>query len=458
MIETMGTRGWGDIYRAVFENSVDAIFVTEADGGILAANPAACAMLGRSEADICALGRAGIVDPGSSELTRPQTESTTRGEVLFVRADGTRLPVEVTSALVTDDQGRAMTVLIARDLSPHVQARAQRAASEAKFHSVVKAMAEGVVFQDAEGRIVETNPAALRIEGRDSGQMLGHTSSDPGWGAVREDGSDFPGDQHPAMVTLRTGEPQSNVVMGIRRPSGERRWISINSEPLFGPEGRTPSGVVTTFHDITERKQIEVQMAEYIARLEHAVEQTLRAVANLVELRDPYTAGHEQRTATLARDIAREMGWPEARCHNVWLTALVHDVGKIAVPAQILTKPGALTDLEFELVKQHPTWGYEIFKDVDFLSSIASVIRQHHERLDGSGYPDGLRGEEILPEARVLAVADAMESRTSHRPYRPAISVDEALEQIRALRHDRYDPEVVDALTRLLVEQGYQLP
>ena len=109
-------------------------------------------------------------------------------------------------------------------------------------------------------------------------------------------------------------------------------------------------------------------------------------------------------------------------------------------------------------MKQHPTWGYEIFKDVDFLSSIASVIRQHHERLDGSGYPDGLRGEEILPEARVLAVADAMESRTSHRPYRPAISVDEALEQIRALRHDRYDPEVVDALTRLLVEQGYQLP
>src|SRR5690606_35748650 len=271
-----------------------------------------------------------------SLLAERAVRGSARGELIFRRADGSGVPVEVTFSRFRDEQGRDLAVIIARDLSPHVAARAVLAASEAKFRSVVQAMAEGVVFQDAEGRIVETNPAALAIEGRGDDQMLGHTSSDASWGAVREDGSDFPGDQHPAMVTLRSGEPQTNVVMGIRRPDGERRWISINSEPLRGADGIAVTGVVTTFHDITERKRLDQQMADYVARLEKSMEQTLRAVANMVELRDPYTAGHEQRTAAIARDIAREMGWPEARCRDLWLITMVHDIGKIAVPAQVL--------------------------------------------------------------------------------------------------------------------------
>lgn len=451
-----------DIYRALFDHSMDAVFLTTPDGGILAANPAACQLLGRSEAEICRLGRAGVVDPASPDLQSLLAEraarGSARGELIFRRADGSGVPVEVTFTRFRDEQGRDLAVIIARDLSPHVAARAVLAASEAKFRSVVQAMAEGVVFQDAEGRIVETNPAALAIEGRGDDQMLGHTSSDASWGAVREDGSDFPGDQHPAMVTLRSGEPQTNVVMGIRRPDGERRWISINSEPLRGADGIAVTGVVTTFHDITERKRLDQQMADYVARLEKSMEQTLRAVANMVELRDPYTAGHEQRTAAIARDIAREMGWPEARCRDLWLITMVHDIGKIAVPAQVLTKPSALTAVEFELVKSHPEWGYDILKDVDFPLPIATIIRQHHERLDGSGYPHGLKGEQILPEARVIAVADVVEAMTAHRPYRPALSMDRALGEIQGHRGDWFDPEVVDALLRLVVERGYRLP
>lgn len=451
-----------DIYRALFEHSLDALFVTTPEGSILAANPAACALLGRSEAEICRLGRAGIVDLSSPQLRRLLDErmanGSAQGELFFIRADCSRVEVEVTSACFSDPQGRMLTALIARDLSPFLETRGLIAASEAKFHSVVQAMAEGVVFQDAEGRIVETNRAALEIQGRSNDEMLGRDSDDPVWGAVREDGSFFPGDQHPAIVTLRTGEPQSDVVMGIRRPSGEQRWISINAQPVVGPDGNTRIGVVTTFHDVTERKHQEQQIAEYIAKLEKSMEQTLHAVANMVELRDPYTAGHVQRVATIAGAIAREMGWPEGRCNNLKLIALVHNVGMIAIPAQILVKPSSLTPLEYELIKGHPEWGYEILKDVDFPLPIANIIRQHHERLDGSGYPHGLRGDEILPEARVIAVADVVAAMTAHRPYRPALNLDEAIAEICGHRSEWFDPEVVDALLYLVGKQGYQLP
>jgi putative nucleotidyltransferase with HDIG domain len=185
---------------------------------------------------------------------------------------------------------------------------------------------------------------------------------------------------------------------------------------------------------------------------------TLQAVANMVDLRDPYTSGHERRVGIIASDIAREMGWSEERCQNLQLIGLVHDIGKIAIPAEILSKPTRLTALEYEMVKTHAQQGYEILKDVEFPLPIAEIIREHHERMDGSGYPQGLKGEEILPEARILAVADVLESIASHRPYRPALGIDAAIEEIEKHRGIWFDPDVVDATLRLIRDKGYLLP
>lgn len=359
-------------------------------------------------------------------------------------------------ALVRDGEVYAVSVF-GRDVTEQRQAAEHLAASEAKYRSVVMAMAEGVMVQDADGRVIETNPAAQVIEGRTDREMIGHTSDDPQWGAVHVDGSAFPGDEHPSMVTLRTGEAQSDVVMGIRRPSGERRWISINSQPVRrAPDGHVDA-VVTTFHDITERRQMEYENQRYVDELESAMNGTLRAVAAMVELRDPYTAGHMQRVGQICEDIARELGWSHERAHAVALAGMVHDIGKIAVPAELLSKPRHLTPLEFQLIKSHVDWSYEILENVHFPFSLAEVVRQHHERLDGSGYPRGLVGDEILPEARVLAAADTLESMAAHRPYRAALGVEAAIDFISAGRGTLFDPDVVDALCRMIVD-GYELP
>ena len=178
----------------------------------------------------------------------------------------------------------------------------------------------------------------------------------------------------------------------------------------------------------------------------------------MVELRDPYTAGHERRVGLIASAIAKEMGWDAARCETLEMAGLVHDIGKIAVPTELLTKPTRLHPLELELIKRHAQAGYEILKDVPFPVPLADIAHQHHERMDGSGYPQGLKGEAILPEARVLAVADVIESMAAHRPYRPSLGMDKALAEIEAGRGHIYDPEVVDAALRLFRDQGWPLP
>jgi len=182
---------------------------------------------------------------------------------------------------------------------------------------------------------------------------------------------------------------------------------------------------------------------------------SIAALASTVEMRDPYTSGHQKRVAHLAVAIAKELNLPEEQIEGIHLAGVVHDVGKIQTPAEILSKPGRLTEIEFSLIKQHPQNGYEILKGIDFPWPIARIVLQHHERMDGSGYPEGLKGDEILFASRIIAVADTVEAMASHRPYRPGLGVDTALEEITLSRGKRYDAQVVDACVRLFREQGY---
>ena len=182
-----------------------------------------------------------------------------------------------------------------------------------------------------------------------------------------------------------------------------------------------------------------------LRRLERAMEETVQVIASTVEMRDAYTAGHQRRVAKIAEAIAKEMGLSDDRVHGLRLASIVHDVGKINIPAEILSKPGKLSRFEYELIKTHPQAGYDILKPVEFPWPIADMVLQHHERLNGSGYPKGLKGDAILLEARIIAVADVLEAMISHRPYRPARGVDLALAEIQQGSGKLYDPAVVEA-------------
>jgi putative nucleotidyltransferase with HDIG domain len=176
-----------------------------------------------------------------------------------------------------------------------------------------------------------------------------------------------------------------------------------------------------------------------------------------VEARDPYTSGHQIRVSNLARTIATEMGLSQDQIEGIRMAGSIHDIGKLSVPAEILSKPGKLSQLEFSLIKEHALKGYEMLKDVESPWPLADIVHQHHERMNGSGYPRKLKGNDIIMEARIMAVADVVESMASYRPYRPSLGINAALEEIEKNRETLYDADVVDVCLRLFREQGFQL-
>ena len=217
--------------------------------------------------------------------------------------------------------------------------------------------------------------------------------------------------------------------------------------------------IVKPFDERELRSTIEMALYKYknAEKFIVSMEKTINALALALEMRDPYTAGHQKRVAQLAGAIAGEMNRPYDEVRGIRLAALIHDIGKIQVPSEILSKPGKLTEIEFELIKSHSQVGYDILKEIEFPWPIADIVYQHHERLDGSGYPRGLKGDEIMLQARIIAVADVVEAMSSHRPYRAALGTEEALAELKEKRGISYDPDVVDACLRLFKEKGFKL-
>jgi putative nucleotidyltransferase with HDIG domain len=190
--------------------------------------------------------------------------------------------------------------------------------------------------------------------------------------------------------------------------------------------------------------------------LRQSLKQFIQTIADTVEARDLYTAGHQRRVAELATAIAQEMGLPEEQIDGINLAAIIHDLGKIRIPSEILSKPGKINEVEFMLIKTHPQAGYDILKNVKFPWPIADIILQHHEKMDGSGYPQGLKGDQILLESRILTVADVVEAMSSHRPYRAALGIEAALDEIRRGRKVEYDAAAVDACLKLFTEKEFK--
>jgi len=217
--------------------------------------------------------------------------------------------------------------------------------------------------------------------------------------------------------------------------------------------------IAFAIHDIIldkERKKAEEKLQETHQRLKKSMDATIDTMSRVIEAKDPYTSRHQHRVCQLAVSLAREIGLPEDMIEGIRIASLIHDIGKIGLPTEILSKPTKLTDIEFRLIKGHSQIGYDILKSIDFPYPIANIVLQHHERLDGSGYPNNLKADKILLEAKIIGVADVVEAMSSHRPYRPALGTDKALEEISQNRGILYDPEVVDACLKLFREKGFK--
>jgi PAS domain S-box-containing protein len=238
--------------------------------------------------------------------------------------------------------------------------------------------------------------------------------------------------------------------------NGSSYWFEPNASSKFDSNDRY-IGEDGVLRDITKRKRAEEELQNTLNSLRKAVSTTIQVLVSAIEVRDPYTAGHQRRTANLACAIAIEMELPPEKVEGIRMAGYIHDIGKLSLPSEILSKPTKLSDIEFALIKEHSRSGYEILKDVESPWPLAEMVYQHHERMDGSGYPRKLQGNDIIIEARILNVADVVEAMASNRPYRPSLGIDSALAEIEKYRGTIYDDAVVDACIRLFREKGFEL-
>ena len=315
-------------------------------------------------------------------------------------------------------------------------------AAAAEWRRTFDAMGDSVAVFDREGRVLRCNRATADLSGRPFDDIAGRPCFEVFHGT-----QDFH-ESCPQRRALVSGLPETSLI------EQDGKWLRVTFEPQTDDTGSVCGGVhVVT--DVTDLKLGEQRLQESIAKQERITKGVISALAQTLEVRDPYTAGHQRRVGELAAAIGRELGLSAATTRHLEITGTLHDVGKSVVPAELLAKPGQLSAMEFALIKGHSQAAYEILKSIEFDFPVADIVVQHHERLDGSGYPAALSGEQILPEARILAVADVVEAMISHRPYRAALPLDAALAELEDGAGSRYDAAACAAVTRLFREQAF---
>lgn len=319
------------------------------------------------------------------------------------------------------------------------------------LQAIITSALDCIIAIDQAGRILEFNKAAEQTFGYSREAALGQSMAELIVPAR------FREAHHQGMVRYRT---TGQAVMAGRRievTAMRADGSEFPAELTIIPVHPSESPFFTAYlRDISTRKEAEREKTEHIQQLRRILLQTVHSVSKTIETRDPYTAGHQSRVSELGAAIARKLGLEARIVEGVQLGGLIHDIGKIAVPAEILTRPGLIDRASYAVVKNHCETGYEITKDVEFPWPIADIIRQHHERLDGSGYPQGLRGDRIILEARIIGVADVVEAIHSQRPYRESLGLASALEEIRENAGVLYDPDVVAACLDLIESGEFQ--
>ena len=439
-------------FRMLAESSAFAIMMHQGDHWIYA-NRAAEEISGYTEAELCGMHFWDIVHPDYKDMIKERGFSRQQGKALprayefkIIAKDGAEKWVSLSgNPIKYEDKPTAL--ISVTDITERKITEAALKESEIKYRRIFESF-EDVYYQTDENGIIRVlSPSVYRLTGWSPDELIGKPASDI---YVR------PEDREKLLAELSTNGFLRDYEVLMKKKDGTQTYASLTASILTDPDGR-PCGIAGTLRDITERKQAEKERQQNFERMRKALRATVQSISLTVEMKDPYTSGHQQRVADLARAIAAEMGLSADRQEFIHTASAIHDIGKISIPSAILSKPTNLTDLEFRLIKTHCQSGYDILKDIEFPWPVAEVVLQHHERMNGSGYPQGLKGDDILLEARILAIADVVEAIAFHRPYRPSLGTAFALEEISQNKGILYDADAVDACLILFLEKSYTL-
>ena len=444
-------------YRLSFENTSDVIFIVDENLNILSMSQSAEKILGYKLEEF--IGKLvtdmkHIFTPASFEQAISDAMLIFKGETIsakiyeFMAKDGTIKIGEVSGSPIMRNGQVTGFVSIARDITDRRRMEDELRNSAQKYRTILEDMNDMYYELDIKGNMTFFNKALLSLTARSPEELQGMNFRDYMSSEGSEDALKIFGEIY------KTGKPRL-FVNEIVTKTGEVKYFESQAGLLLD-ENKQPIGFRGIARDITDRKKAQDERDQVLARLRKTLGTMIQAMSAAVEARDPYTSGHQRRVAALARSIAAEMNLSRDQIEGIRMAASIHDMGKISIPAEILSMPRKLSKLEFDLVKTHSQAGHDIIKDIDFPWPIANIILQHHERINGSGYPHGLRGDNILLEARILAVADVVEAMASYRPYRPALGLDTALEEITRNKNILYDGEVVEACLKIFREKKYE--
>jgi PAS domain S-box-containing protein len=433
-------------YREVLEHGGVGVAYYDLDGRILLLNLRAVQNLGGIDAgQFVGKDLTELFGEEAGRLYTDRLRETAASREVREHVDHVELPIGQrwlasihTPAL--DATGEVVGVHVyAQDITARKLAEEAVAAAASQWRETFDAMADSVALFDEGGTVLRCNAATVKLVSRSFEDIVGR----PCYEVFHGTEEFHP--QCPQRRAFESGHTESSVF------EQDGHWLRATFAPRVDDAGHV-SGGVHVVTDVTELMQTERRLLESVAKHAAVTDGVIAALARTVEIRDPYTAGHERRVSGLATAMARHMRLDARGVRGVEVAGKLHDVGKIIVPAEILTKPGRLSAMEFELIKGHAEAGSEILGAIDFPWPVADLTLQHHERLDGSGYPGGLSGEEILPGARILAVADVVEAMSSHRPYRAALGIEAALEEIRRNAGVKYDSDAAAACAHVFAE------
>jgi PAS domain S-box-containing protein/putative nucleotidyltransferase with HDIG domain len=437
-------------WSETFDAMSDAVAVLDGDGRIMRCNAATLDMTGLYIDDIAGSSCDEVFhDLDSAGSLQQRAFETGQAHSDVVEHGGRWLRMSCRPRL--DAAGRVKGgVFVATDISPLRQAE-QAALERTHFlEQLLKAVPVPVYCIDATRHMMVCNDAFGASVGRTADELIGKTVFDvrPAEFAERMDEVD-------RQLVTRPGAVLE-AEFDLPGPDGAVRY-TLGHKAVFSDVSGKPAGIVGVNLDVTKMRQAEKQLVSAAAQLRTSLESAVAALGATTELRDPYTAGHQRRVAQLADAIAVRLDWDDARIGLLDIAARLHDIGKVVVPAVILAKPGRLSEAEMQIIRQHPGAGAEIVGTIGFDPDVATMVRQHHERLDGSGYPDGLHGAEILADTLILSVADVVEAMISDRPYRPGLPIEAAVAELRAGAGLRYEARACAAAISLISAEGFRL-
>ncbi len=438
-------------FRSIYEIGFDSLFLVDpGTGAILEANNAACLIYGYSHDELLRLKNTDLSAEAEQTLIATHLLKEGYHEIplrYHKKKDGTVFPVEI-RASVFDMKNRKVHLIQTHDITEQRKAQWAIRLETERYNALIESTDDWIWVVDSENfELVLFNAAFANYLKKHRNTTL------------------KPGMTHDEVVD----SSRRDLWKGYYKKAISEGRFSIDHTSIFGDkqfivsfsplviDGKTV-GVSVFAKDITNESRYKAELEMSNQTLSRRFKQTIDVISRIGELRDAYTAGHQKRVMALACAIAKEMGLVDEVINNIADGALIHDIGKIYIASDILNKPGRITNLEYQILQTHVDQSYDIVKEIDFPISVIEMIHQHHERLDGSGYPNKLVGDQIIIEARILAVADVVEAMTSHRPYRAALGIDVALEEILAFRGEKFDGEVVDACIRLFGEKRFVFP